>query len=1314
MSAPIDRELAVFDVARHLAVEGRAAYLDEACAGDPALRRRVAELLRAAQEAGAFLRQPAPGAEWPADGLLSAKPPPNGVPSEKPGERIGRYKLLEPIGEGGCGVVYMAEQEEPVRRRVALKVVKLGMDTRQVIARFEAERQALALMDHPNIAKVLDAGATQTGRPFFVMELVRGVKITRFCDENNLSTQERLKLFVQICHAIQHAHQKGVIHRDIKPSNILVTKVDGEPAPKIIDFGIAKASGGQALTEKTLFTSFAQFIGTPAYMSPEQAELSVVDVDTRTDIYALGVLLYELLTGKTPIDQKELLSSGLDEMRRIIREVEPAPPSTRLSTLAEPEQTTVARQHQVQPPQLMHQVRGDLDWIVMKALEKDRRRRYETAESFRQDVLRFLNNEPIAARPPDRLYLLERLVRRNKLAFAAAGAVLAALVLGLGFSTWLLLRERAAERLQDQLRRRAEAEARKNEESTRFFKKMLAAVGPSVALGRDTTLLREILDNSAADLAKDLKHEPEIEAELRSTIGDVYFSLGDYTNSEAMHRLALNIRRSLWGNLNTNVAHSLDGVARARQFQASMRGFPLEDVEVLLEEALTIRINLLGSENPEVATSLWLLGRQRAMQSRLVEAEELLRRSLALRKQFLGPDHPDVAVALSDLVRVLVRRGKLDEAEKAARQALAIRRRQTAGSSAFDDDGTIINLGVTLRVQGKLDQAEAVLREALELERKALHGDHLLLCHILNQLAFVLFRQGKFAEAEKTAQDSLSISQAGVPGGSLEAFGWHNLGIALHKTGRLPEAKAALQKALWIWQQLATPSLPDETAARAELISVLRTENRLPEAEALCRDGIAAQRKLTSEAARQREANCLIDLADFLRDQRRPAEAETALAEALAAARKSGKPDLLALALLNYGRVLQQAGRLPDAEAAYREGLASCRQPQNFETYDELAAPLGSLLRQQGRLADAQDVLSENVDFGRKFGLSKGLARALAHLATLRREERKPAEAEPLYREGLDICRKICPEDSDLRQWLASGLGVALKDEGKLTDAELYLREAVTNAATTWPSNFAKWEWQLNHLRDVLVGQGKTGEVDKIYSQLSQIASVPAPSPTAILIAQADMYGRKRKWKEATQSYTRAIELQPTNGFSYFKLASVSAFTGQEEGYSRLCRQAHTYFGASTDPVLCNLALKTCLIMPCPAADFRVLSNWAHSSVTASMPEWRRPWAESTVGQAEYRMGHFAEAVSWEQKLASQADPIPERAVQTLCILALAQHQLQHTAEAGAALTKAAGIARTKLPQLDSGDLGDGWWDYLLAQMLLREAQGLIETSGVP
>ncbi len=527
---------AVFDQAVELKSPGeRAAYLSQACGEDPQLRQEIEELLQAHERAGGFLAATlSEGAPLPLTDSRAS-------PSEKPGDYIGRYKLLEKIGEGGFGVVYLAEQKEPVKRRVALKVIKLGMDTKQVVARFEAERQALALMDHPNIAKIYEAGATDSpltsdadsapsppnqggegrgeevrlvgsqvaplpnpllappsrregeearpvgpvqgegaahlaasaesqieyrksriiaGRPYFVMELVRGVPITQYCDENQLSPEERLQLFLQVCEAVQHAHQKGIIHRDLKPSNILVTVNDGQAVPKVIDFGIAKATQ-QELTEKTIVTQFHQFIGTPAYISPEQAQMSSLDIDTRSDIYALGVLLYELLTGKTPFDGKELLASGLDAMRQTIREKEPPKPSTRLTDFVAADVKRLSSKSEIRNPKseidgaslrrllqekekLITLLRGDLDWIVMKCLEKDRNRRYETANGLASDIKRHLDNEPVVARPPSAAYRFQKLVRRNRTASLAVAFVTLAVLLGAVVSTWALLRERAA------------------------------------------------------------------------------------------------------------------------------------------------------------------------------------------------------------------------------------------------------------------------------------------------------------------------------------------------------------------------------------------------------------------------------------------------------------------------------------------------------------------------------------------------------------------------------------------------------------------------------------------------------------------------------------------------------------------------------------------------------------------------------------------------------------------------------------------------------------------------------------------------------
>src|SRR5687767_13087657 len=420
-------------------------YVAKACSGDTELEQQVRRLLYVHREAGSFLDQPAP-----ALGATGAFPPVPGeeaateLPRECPGTMIGPYKLLQQIGEGGMGTVFMAEQTQPVQRKVALKVIKAGMDTRQVVARFEAERQALALMDHPSIAKVLDGGATDTGRPYFVMELVQGVPITDYCDQNQLTARQRLELFVPVCRAVQHAHTKGVIHRDLKPSNVLVTLADGVPVPKVIDFGIAKATG-QELTDKTLFTHFAQMVGTPLYMSPEQAG-GGADVDTRSDVYSLGVLLYELLTGTTPVDKKRLGSAAPDEVRRIIREEDPPRPSTRISSLTGEARTAVSALRKTDPKGLGRLVRGELDWIVMRALEKDRTRRYETASGLAGDVQRHLDDEPVQACPPTAGYRLRKLARRHKAALLTAAVVGSVLVLATAVSSWQAVRARAAVR----------------------------------------------------------------------------------------------------------------------------------------------------------------------------------------------------------------------------------------------------------------------------------------------------------------------------------------------------------------------------------------------------------------------------------------------------------------------------------------------------------------------------------------------------------------------------------------------------------------------------------------------------------------------------------------------------------------------------------------------------------------------------------------------------------------------------------------------------------------------------------------------------
>jgi serine/threonine protein kinase len=765
MVPPHEREVTLFEAAMALPSGEREAYLEQAGAGDPDLLQRVRGLLHAAENGAGFLTP------------ITPNPKPTLPVIEKPGDRIGRYKLLQQIGEGGCGIVYMAEQEEPLRRRVALKVIKLGMDTRQVIARFEAERQALALMDHPNIAKVHDAGATETGRPYFVMELVRGLKITDYCDEKKLSTQERLQLFMQVCQAVQHAHQKGIIHRDLKPSNILVTVNDGVAIPKVIDFGIAKATSGERLTDKTIFTAFEQFIGTPAYMSPEQAEISSVDIDTRSDIYSLGVLLYELLTGQTPFDARELLRAGLEEMRRTLREKEPSRPSTRLGTLSDSERTTAANRRGLDAPRLANILRGDLDWIALKCLEKDRARRYETANALLMDIQRHLSNEPVTARPRSRLYEFRKTVRRHQVGFAAATAVLAALFLGLGVATWSLAKE-------SQARRRADREAAKSSQTARVLEDMLGGIDPKMAQERDTTLLREMLGQTATRVSRDLTNQPLVEAHLESTIANIYSALGDFQKAEQMARSAVALRRSDPASKPAELAESLFDLAHHLWSQGK-----LTEAEQYAREGIELATHSPAKKDALVAKSLAQLGVIVQDQGKLAEAESLFRESLAIRKQVLGNEHPTVAQAFNKLSGVLTLEGKMVEAEKASRQALRVFGWPSREGDA-SDDGALYSRGNVFFDQGNFAEAEACFRQALAIRRKRPGGQDFEVA--LSSLATTLRYQQRFAEAEPLYRECLASRETNCPNAWYTHYTRAMLGATLVGKRKFDEAEPLL------------------------------------------------------------------------------------------------------------------------------------------------------------------------------------------------------------------------------------------------------------------------------------------------------------------------------------------------------------------------------------------------------------------------------------------------------------------------------------------------------------------------------------------
>ncbi len=724
----------------------RAAFLDGACRGDAVLRAAVEEMLTNHQSVS-FPEDPAASMPTVITSL-----------TEQAGEKIGRYKLLQEIGEGGFGSVWMAEQMEPVSRRVALKIIKLGMDTREVIARFEAERQALAMMDHPNIAKVLDAGATDKGRPFFVMELVKGVTITRFCDEQQLGTNERLALFSDVCAAINHAHQKGIIHRDIKPSNVMVTMHGDKAVVKVIDFGIAKATQGK-LTDKTLFTRFEQFIGTPVYMSPEQAATSGLDIDTRSDIYALGILLYELLTGKPPFDANSLASAGYEEMRRIIREVEPPKPSSRLSTVAGEERTQLARARQIEPGKVRGMVEPDLDWIVMKAIEKDRSRRYDTANAFAQDIVRFLADEPVSATPPSAGYKFRKFTRRNKTALRVAAGIAAVLVAATIISAWQAIRATKAEKLANERLAQVAAErdakdvARRNAENISTF---LSEVFQSPDPTRDGRTIKvvDLLDKAAEKLERDLTSQPRRKADLRATLGTTYQSLGLARQAIPLQEKVRDFNRDAFGPEHPDTLWAMTYLATS--YREAER---VDEALQLEEQLLPLYRKVFGPEHPDTIGAMGNLAicLFRSGPGRQEEALKMKEEVLALSRKVNGPEHRDTFTAMSNLATSYITAGRLDEAFALSSESV----RLCSKVLGPEDPDTLIarhNLAAGRSDAGHWDEAIKMQEELLPIFRKVLGPEHFQTLSAMNLLALSYRRAGRLDDALKLREETLALS----------------------------------------------------------------------------------------------------------------------------------------------------------------------------------------------------------------------------------------------------------------------------------------------------------------------------------------------------------------------------------------------------------------------------------------------------------------------------------------------------------------------------------------------------------------------------
>ena len=765
----------------------------------------------------------------------SLGPPPPDAPDDDPtrtqppagvaGGAIGPYRLLQKVGEGGMGEVWLAEQTAPIRRQVALKVIKAGMDTKQVVARFEAERQALALMDHPAIAHVYDAGETDRGLPYFAMEYVKGEPITTYCDRQRLNLRERLELVMQVCEGVQHAHQKGIIHRDLKPSNVLVTIQDAKPVPKVIDFGVAKATA-QRLTEKTMFTELGGLIGTPEYMSPEQAEMTTLDIDTRTDVYALGIILYQLLVGVLPFDPTELRKAGFDEIRRRIREVDPPRPSTRMSTMGEAS-TESAHNRRTEPGKLVNQLKGDLDWITMKALEKDRTRRCGSPSELSADIGRHLRHEPVLAGPPSAIYQTRKFVRRHQLGVAVA--VLAVLALA-GFAITMAVQAKRIAR-----------ERNRAERVSEFLTDLFKVSDPSEARGNQVTA-REILDKGVERIQKELGQEPEVQARLLLTMGKVYTNLGLWKKAEPMLQRSMQIRRRLLGEQNQETMDSMGSLGYLNLRQGRYR-----DAENLLRRTLEIRRRILGREHPATLAAMTALAGVYARQGRYHEAGKLRREVHEATRRQLGDDHPDTLWTMANLAAAYQAEGRLAEAEKLFRETLEARRRMLGADHphtlwAMNDVADIY------QAEGRYAEAERMFREVIEARHRVLGEEHPDTLDTMNSLAGNYSHQKRYDEAEKIFVQVLEVGRR-VLGDEdpLTLASRKNLAMVYGARGQAERAVAMLNGVLAIENRVLGAEDPRTLISQFDLAAVHLQHGDFADAEDLFLRTLEVQRRVLGE-----------------------------------------------------------------------------------------------------------------------------------------------------------------------------------------------------------------------------------------------------------------------------------------------------------------------------------------------------------------------------------------------------------------------------------------------------------------------------------
>ncbi|UCE47432.1 MAG: serine/threonine protein kinase, partial [Phycisphaerales bacterium] len=691
-------------------------------------------------------------------------------------EKIGRYRLLSVLGEGGYGIVYLAEQESPVKRRVALKVIKPGMDTKQVIARFEAERQALAVLDHPNIAHVYDAGETPAGRPYFVMEYVKGVLITEHCDRRKLTIEDRLGLFLQLCEAVEHSHQKGIIHRDIKSSNVIVSIEASKTVPKIIDFGVAKALS-QSLASQTLVTERGQMLGTPEYMSPEQAEMRGQDVDTRSDIYSLGVVLYELLAGVLPFGTKELREGGTEHIRHMICEEEPEKPSARVASLSDDELTKLAQRRQVDTAAFHRKLRGDLDWITLKAMEKDRTRRYASVGEFSADIRRYLNQEPVLAGPPSTVYRFKKFVRRNRTLVTGAAVVLFVLMAGIIVSVLFALGQARASR-----ETQAVADFLRND--------LLGLVVPERAKGPQVTV-RYVLDAASENLETRFEGKPTVEASIRQTLGETYRKLGDYDAARLHLAWAYETRRAQLGSEHPSTLDSMSLLGWVYCLQTRY-----DEAAPLLSKAFENRRRALGEEHPDTLESMAKLGGLYYYQKKLDQAETLLVEAYESAHRLLGHEHPVTLDTMKGLARLYMAVRRDGEAEPLCVKGLEVGRRLLGE----EHEVTLVFMSQLAGVyiaQGRYDETSSLLTDALEISQRVLGDDHPVTLDCMYYLGILYKAESRYDEAESLLVRSLEGNRRVLGENHIQVLScMYRLAMLHEEQGRYDQAERLLVKAL--------------------------------------------------------------------------------------------------------------------------------------------------------------------------------------------------------------------------------------------------------------------------------------------------------------------------------------------------------------------------------------------------------------------------------------------------------------------------------------------------------------------------------------